>query len=132
MELKIELNSEKTTSESNYRVHSIQKVNDRYQIRLANKPEIVVFEGGGAKGLAYPGATQALTELGVLDSVMCFAGSSAGAINAFVCSLGYRGIELTQKVDEVDSTILVDRQMLDPMGKAYMVASTLGGATKND
>lgn len=130
MELKIELNSEKTTSESNYRVHSIQKVNDRYQIRLANKPEIVVFEGGGAKGLAYPGATQALTELGVLDSVMCFAGSSAGAINAFVCSLGYRGIELTQKVDEVDSTILVDRQMLDPMGKAYMVASTLGGATK--
>ncbi|MGP2504486.1 patatin-like phospholipase family protein [Pantoea ananatis] len=49
----------------------------------------LVFEGGGAKGIAYVGALETLSKNGILDKVNSVAGSSAGAIQALIYGLGY-------------------------------------------
>jgi len=48
----------------------------------SNTLKALVFEGGGAKGIAFGGAIIKLAELGYLNDVIYFAGSSAGAIVA--------------------------------------------------
>jgi len=58
--------------------------------------EAVIFEGGGTKGMVYAGAIQRLGEAGLLDSVKCFAGTSAGAQTAALCAVGYTGEELKE------------------------------------
>ncbi|XP_061170094.1 uncharacterized protein LOC133179329 [Saccostrea echinata] len=59
--------------------------------------ENLVFEGGGAKGVAYPGAIQALEELGLMRKIKRFAGTSIGSITACLAALGYN----SQKIREV-------------------------------
>ncbi len=49
----------------------------------------VVFEGGGVKGIAYVGAFQVFSQRGYLDHIDRVGGTSAGAINALLYSLGY-------------------------------------------
>lgn len=48
-----------------------------------------VFQGGGAKGVAYVGAYQALEAQGYLEEITCPGGTSAGALPAFFMSLGF-------------------------------------------
>lgn len=48
----------------------------------------LVFSGGGAKGVVYPGAFRAMQNSGVLDGVTKIAGASAGAITAAIIALG--------------------------------------------
>lgn len=50
--------------------------------------DTLVFGGGGAKGVAYYGALQVLNDIGLLENVSRFAGTSAGAIMAYLLSLG--------------------------------------------
>ncbi len=54
----------------------------------------LVMEGGGVRGLAYPGALQVLEEQGVLDSIQNVAGSSAGAIAGIMVALNYSSYEI--------------------------------------
>lgn len=54
----------------------------------------LVFEGGGVKGIAYVGALQELEKRGVLASITRVGGTSAGAINAVLVSLGYSNAEM--------------------------------------
>lgn len=49
----------------------------------------LVFEGGGVKGIAYVGAMQVLEQRGLLQDITRVGGTSAGAINALLFSLGY-------------------------------------------
>lgn len=49
----------------------------------------LVFEGGGVKGIAYVGAMEVLKTRGVLENIRRVGGTSAGAINAVLFSLGY-------------------------------------------
>lgn len=48
----------------------------------------LVFEGGGVKGIAYVGALSSLKEMGMVDNVKGYAGTSAGAITAVLCAIG--------------------------------------------
>lgn len=57
----------------------------------------LVFEGGGVKGIAYVGALKELEDRGILQNVERVGGTSAGAINAVLLSLGYT-LQETQKV----------------------------------
>jgi NTE family protein len=59
---------------------------------LIEQPPIVnlVFEGGGAKGIAYVGALSVLEKRGMLQYVDSVAGSSAGAIQALIYGLAYK------------------------------------------
>ena len=62
---------------------------DLDSIEVANPPiTALVFEGGGAKGVTYIGVTKALGELGLYSQIENVAGSSAGAMNAFMMAMG--------------------------------------------
>ena len=62
----------------------------------------LVFEGGGVKGIAYVGAIEKLHERGIIDQVRRIGGTSAGAINAVLLSLGYGLDEMNEVMSELD------------------------------
>lgn len=54
----------------------------------------LVFEGGGIRGLAYPGALKILEQKGIVKNIEKVAGTSAGAITALMVGLGYNSHEI--------------------------------------
>lgn len=58
--------------------------------------ENLVLEGGGMKGLAYSGAFEVLDSMGIIKNINQVAGTSSGAMNGMLISIGYKGKELTQ------------------------------------
>ncbi len=54
----------------------------------------LVLEGGGIRGLAYPGALKVLEEKGIIKKIESVAGTSAGAITALMVSLSYNSHEI--------------------------------------
>jgi len=54
----------------------------------------LVMEGGGVRGLAYPGALNVLEQKGILQNIENVAGSSVGAIAGLVVSLGYNSAQI--------------------------------------
>lgn len=59
-----------------------------------------VFEGGGIKGFAFTGVLDAANEAGI--DFVGYAGTSAGAIIAFLASLGYSGKEIFDALKNLD------------------------------
>jgi NTE family protein len=57
--------------------------------------ENLVLEGGGMKGLAYSGAFEVLDSMGIINNINQVAGTSSGAMNGMLISIGYTGKELT-------------------------------------
>ncbi|MEO1255936.1 MAG: patatin-like phospholipase family protein, partial [Bacteroidota bacterium] len=82
-----------------------------------NRIQFLSFEGGGGKGLVYPGAIRALQELNLLtfsgtgrskrvspnSPIKGFSGASAGALTAFALSLGYDHEDIEQMSFPVSS-----------------------------
>ncbi|XP_072031443.1 uncharacterized protein [Amphiura filiformis] len=64
--------------------------------------ENVVFEAGGAKGIAYIGALRVLEEIGAMKKVRRFAGASAGSITAGLLAIGYTATELQGRLIDED------------------------------
>ncbi|XP_062569916.1 uncharacterized protein LOC134231985 [Saccostrea cucullata] len=62
--------------------------------------ENLVFEGGGAKGVAYPGAIQALEELGLIKQIKRFAGTSVGSMTACMVALGYNSTKIKEVLEK--------------------------------
>jgi len=56
---------------------------------MASQFRNLIFEGGGVRGIAYVGAMQVLWQRGLLKDIVRVGGTSAGAINALIFSLGY-------------------------------------------
>lgn len=54
----------------------------------------LVMEGGGVRGLAYPGALHVLEKQGILEKIENVAGSSAGAIAGIMVALNYSSHEI--------------------------------------
>lgn len=52
------------------------------------------MEGGGVRGLAYPGALEVLEQKGILQNIDNVAGSSAGAIAGLMVALNYNSFEI--------------------------------------
>lgn len=72
---------------------------------MANNITSLALEGGGGKGNAYLGCIQALENYGLLRGVTEYAGTSAGAITAFLLSMGHsyekiRSILISQNFNE--------------------------------
>lgn len=65
-----------------------------------------VFEGGGAKGIAFAGALSATENHNINFSG--YGGASSGAIIALLSSLGYKGIEIKNKLKEDKIIHLLD------------------------
>ncbi len=70
-------------------------------------PENLVFQGGGAKCLAYAGVVEALDEMNLMPAVKRVAGTSAGSIAAALVAVGYRGKELREPLSQ-DFTRFLD------------------------
>lgn len=119
-------------SMSQARINNIQKTDGKTVFDLNKQYKIAVFEGGGAKGLAYPGAMNALDELNILNGIDCFAGSSAGAITATLLALGLRGEKLEKAVNDIDMKSLLDRPIPDTghFREVYAGVDRLGGRTR--
>lgn len=82
------------------------------------------MEGGGVRGLAYPGAIQVLEERGVLDSIENVAGSSAGAIAGLMVALDYSSREIDSVLQELKINEFNDGKFL--VGKIRRVAKEFG------
>ena len=69
----------------------------------------LVFQGGGVKGIAYVGALEQLDHLKKLDAVERVAGTSAGAITAFLLALRYTPKEIHEIVFNLNFSSFEDR-----------------------
>jgi predicted acylesterase/phospholipase RssA len=73
--------------------------------------ENLVFEGGGAKGLGYPGALAEAEKHGLdLGRIKRVAGASAGAIQALFVAMGFDTREMIRMVMDTDWSIFFDDQ----------------------
>jgi NTE family protein len=68
----------------------------------------LVFEGGGVKGIAYIGAMQVLEQRQILKGIKRVGGTSAGAINALLFSLGYTIREQRDILSSTDFKAFMD------------------------
>lgn len=53
------------------------------------QPEVLVLQGGGARGMVYTGIQQTLEDMGLLKGIKRVAGTSAGALMGLPIALGY-------------------------------------------
>jgi NTE family protein len=70
--------------------------------------ENLAVEGGGAKGVAYGGALEALEQAGILGKLERIAGTSAGSITAALIALGYTPGEVRALLMDLDLAKLKD------------------------
>jgi NTE family protein len=76
---------------------------------MASQFRNLVFEGGGVKGIAYIGAMQVMNQRGYLgDHIKRVGGTSAGAINALIYSLGYDIHEQQEILNSTDFKKFMD------------------------
>lgn len=61
---------------------------DETSVKFVKPIERIVFSGGGARSVVYPGAYRALEDTGMSQGVEAFAGSSAGSITAAMLAVG--------------------------------------------
>ncbi|ARG97457.1 patatin-like phospholipase family protein [Legionella micdadei] len=75
----------------------------QFNFPLSSKPiRKIALRGGGAKGVVYPGAIEALHEEGILDNVDTIGGSSAGALTAAMIAIGMTPEEIKLEVNKTD------------------------------
>lgn len=72
-----------------------------------------ILSGGGVRGAALAGCLAACEEMGI--EFVGFGGTSAGAIVAYLASLGFRGREMLKTFMETANP----RQLLDDQGEAF-------------
>jgi len=84
----------------------------------------LVLEGGGIRGLAYPGVLQVLEEKSILKNIENVAGTSAGAITALMIGLGYTSFE----IDSILQTLKIQRfnDGKNIFGKIYRMKNEYG------
>ena len=68
----------------------------------------LIFEGGGVRGIAYVGAMQVLEQRQILKDINRVGGTSAGAINALLFSLGYTIVEQRDILSSTDFKDFMD------------------------
>jgi NTE family protein len=94
---------------------------------FAQKPVIynLVLEGGGMKGMAYPGALMELDKLNKLDSIKRIAGTSSGSVNAALLSIGYTPKQI-YKLSYNTSYHKLDKKGFPIFGPIVRMKSTYG------
>jgi NTE family protein len=64
------------------------------------KPENIVFEGAGVRGIAYSGVIHTLEQRNIIQNIRKVGGTSAGAITALMVSLGYNSTEIYKIISD--------------------------------
>ncbi len=91
--------------------------------------ENIACEGGGVKGIAYGGVVKALIEKGIMQTIKCIAGSSAGAIIAALEAMGYSDKALKEQIESINFKELQDIIPGDNLGQ--MLGSVAGILIEN-
>ncbi|MFD4819706.1 patatin-like phospholipase family protein [Peribacillus butanolivorans] len=91
-----------------------------------------VFEGGGARGIAFVGAIQAMEEEKVVWERL--AGTSAGAVIAALLASGYKSYEIRDRLSEIDFSKLRGKTILNriPIFGTFLELMVHLGIYKND
>lgn len=63
-----------------------------------SQPEVLILQGGGAKGFAYSGVVEHLEDRGLLRGITKVGGTSAGSLMALPIALGYSSEEIQEIV----------------------------------
>ena len=79
----------------------------------------LALEGGGVKGLAYPGALQVLQSEDILPKVRNVAGTSAGSIVAALIALGYTPEQMQALMLDLDFKQFEDGSVLGGPGRFF-------------
>ncbi len=90
-----------------------------------NRPRNLVFQGGGAKGVVYPGVFQALEAMGLLTDVERFAGTSVGAITALFGALGYSVDKLEEFNKEVNFIDFIGNDLFQEVRKKGVLKTAI-------
>jgi NTE family protein len=120
---------------NNYSVINYNSVNHKSKSIIKNSSKInyeyIIFEGGGVKGLAYCGALQILEDKGILQNIKGYAGTSAGAITATLCAIGYNSNEITNIIKKIDFSKFLDNDMTGIFGDIYKLCKDYGEHSGN-
>lgn len=73
-------------------------INMRKKQEAAFEPQVVIFQGGGANGMAYSGVTDELEKSGALKKIKYVAGNSSGALFGLLVAMGYPAREIEDLV----------------------------------
>lgn len=84
---------------------------------MSNKPVNLVFEGGGALGIAYLGVLHYLDQNGLLQNVRRAAGTSAGAITACITSFNLPFEETKRLADTLDFKKIPEKDINSDLNK---------------
>jgi NTE family protein len=89
---------------------------DADMVRAINpfKAKNLTFEGGGAAGLAYVGAVQALEQQQILNNIERVAGTSAGAITAYLIAIGCTSAEIKKYLSAQSLNDMVYKRWYNP------------------
>ena len=87
---------------------------------LSHPPENLVFKGGGPKGIAYMGALNVLEENGFFNELKRVGGTSAGAIQASLISVGYKSEEMIGVFNSIDPREFMDHPVLHLLNRRSM------------
>ncbi len=80
----------------------------------------LVMEGGGIKGVAYGGALIELENRGILPQIQRVGGSSAGAIQACLLSVGYSAGEISQIIADTPIETFNDDGTVFRAGRRFL------------
>lgn len=80
----------------------LTNINNETKFNLNIKRTNLVLSGGGVKGIAHLGALKALEELGLLQHINTYAGTSIGALIASLIAIGYSSDELYKFISLMD------------------------------
>jgi predicted acylesterase/phospholipase RssA len=76
-----------------------------------HRPENLVLQGGGPKGIAYVGALQELERNGQMDELRRCAGTSAGAITAALLACNFSAAEVEALLRQTDLSSFLDHPL---------------------
>lgn len=71
----------------------------------------LVLEGGGARGIVYSGALQAIEKKGLLKDIIHYVGTSVGSITALMLALDYTPKEITNKMIDLKSKNILKKDL---------------------
>lgn len=81
----------------------------------------LVFDGGGARGIAYCGALKVLEKYDLMRNVKCLAGTSVGSIFASAIAVGYTSDEIQEILLEKNFSDFCDNSRYLPMNFYYFL-----------
>lgn len=81
----------------------------------------LVFDGGGARGIAFCGALKILENRNLIKNVKKIAGTSVGAIVASLIAIGYNSSELTEAILNLKSSDIFDNSKYKVANFYYLI-----------